>query len=194
MAHKTSKADDEQWVCVGTLAGAHGVKGEARIKPFTADPKTIKKFSELYMDPDMTLVNVKITRVIKGGFAGFLEGFDTREEVMQLNGRKLYVHRENLPELEEEEYYLRDLVGLKVKNDDGEEIGTVKDVSNFGAGDLLELHLSVPRKEVGFSPLIPFKKEIVTEVNVKAGYITVLLEAWLESQEIVEGEKSQKEG
>jgi 16S rRNA processing protein RimM len=193
VTNKNSNVNDKDWVCVGSLAGAYGVKGETRIKPFTDDPKTIKIYKTLYMEPDMTLVNINITKTIKGGFVGFIKGFNTRENIMPLNGRKLYIKRGKLPKLEKEEYYTRDLVGLIVREADGSEIGNVKGVTNYGAGDLLELHLLHPKKLIGINPIVPFKKEVVTEVNLDAGYVTVLLKTWLESQEVVGEEKNQEE-
>jgi len=105
----------------------------------------------------------------KNIFITKLEGIKDRNESEKLHGTKLYILRDELKELEDEDtFYYTDLIGLSVKNKEGEEIGSVLKVDNFGAGDLLEI-----KPKNGKSFLLPFKDEYVPTVDIKNNYVTV---------------------
>jgi 16S rRNA processing protein RimM len=126
-------------VCVGAIAGAFGVKGEVRIKPFTAAPETVFALGPLLDEEGAARLTVTSWRVIGDGFAAFAEEVPTREAAMAMKSQRLYVERARLPDTAEDEYYHADLVGLRVVGLDGAPLGEVRGVQNFGAGDLLEI-------------------------------------------------------
>jgi len=158
-------AEPEGMICVGAIAGAFGVKGEARIKSFCADPGAIADYNPLSAE-DGRSFDVEITRSIKEGFAARLSGVPTREDAEALKGTRLYAPRESLPALPDDEFYHADLIGLTVVDTGGADLGRVRAVHDFGAGDVLEV-LGPNAKEL----MLPFTREAVPTVDLTAGRI-----------------------
>ena len=154
-------------VCVAAIAGAFGVRGEARVKSFTADPEAFAGYAPLESeDGARRFERVTVTRAVKGGFAARLTGVATREEAEALKGTRLYAPRERLPALPPDEFYHADLIGLEVVDTGGATLGRVRAVQDFGAGDLLEV--AAP----GARPLLlPFTRVAVPTVDLAAGRI-----------------------
>ena len=150
-------------VVLAAVAGAFGVGGEVRLKPFTVEPEAVGSYGALHAE-DGRRFEVTGLRPIKGGLAARLSGVATREEAEALRGVRLSVPRERLPALQEDEFYHADLIGLPVSDPGGVEIGRVKAVLDFGAGDILELHLPG-----GGTALLPFTRDTVPTVDLAAG-------------------------
>jgi 16S rRNA processing protein RimM len=148
-------------VCVGAVAGAFGVKGEARIKSFCADPQAIGDYSPLTTE-DGRSFDLKLGRAIKGGYAARLSGVPTREDADALKGTRLYAPRDRLPALPDDEFYHADLIGLDVVDTGGAPLGHVRAVHDFGAGDVLEV---LGDKEI----MLPFTQRSVPTVDLSAG-------------------------
>ena len=152
----------ENMVCVGAIAGAFGVRGEARIKSFCAEPDAIGDYGPLSSEAGQSY-DVKITRPVKGGFAARLSGVPTREAAESLKGTKLYAPRERLPALPEDEFYHTDLIGLEVVDTGGAALGKVRAIHDFGAGDVLDI-------VGGPAPvMLPFTKAAVPTVDLAKG-------------------------
>ena len=149
-------------ILVGRVAGAFGVKGEIRITSFTADPMALVDYKTLLREdgsPGLTLTG---GRVAKGGVVARTKEIETREQAEAARGLKLYIPRDRLPEpKDEDEFYVADLVGLDVVSVEGEPLGRVKSVHDFGAGDLLEIE-----PPQGPSWWLPFTREAVPEVSI----------------------------
>ncbi len=156
-----------EMVCVGAIAGSYGVRGEVRLKSFTADAEAIGDYAPLSSEDGAQSFEVKITRAIKNGLAARLSGITSKEEADALKGVKLYVPRDRLPSLPEDEYYYADLIGLQVCDTGGTVLGEVRSVQNHGAADLLEIHAPGQENTV----LLPFTHEVVPTVDMKAGRI-----------------------
>lgn len=156
-------------ICVGAIAGAFGVRGEVRLKSFTAEAEAIAGYSPLATEDGSRTFTVTLTRVIKNGLAARLSGIETKEQADEMKGVKLFVPRDRLPEPEEDEFYHADLIGLEVRDTGGTLLGRVKSVQNHGAGDLLELHGPALKNTV----LLPFTKEIVPTVDIASGRLVV---------------------
>ncbi len=152
-------------VCVAALAGAFGVRGEARVKSFTADPEAFAAYAPLQTEDGARAFDVRIVRGIPGGFACRLSGVRTREEAEALKGSRLYAPRERLPALPDDEFYHADLIGLAVVDPGGAPLGRVALVQNFGAGDFIEV-TGGPRPL-----LLPFTRAVVPTVDLAAGRI-----------------------
>ena len=166
-------------ILVGQVAGAFGVRGEVRISAFTADPRNLVAYKDLKRQdgsPALTLVS---GRAVKGQVIGRAREVATREEAEALRGLRLYVPREALPEPDEDEFYLTDLVGLGAVDPAGAAVGTVKAVQNFGAGDLLE----IAPAEGGATWWLPFTREAVPEVDIKGGRLVVVRPAEVGDEE-----------
>ena len=153
--------------CVGAIAGAFGVHGEVRLKSFCADPATIAVYAPLVTE-DGRSFGVKLLRPISGAFAARLTGIATREEAEALKGTRLYVPRDRLPSLPEDEFYHADLIGLAVFDAGGVPIGTVRAVQNHGAGDILEI-----ARPGASEALLPFTRAAVPTVDLAAGRIVI---------------------
>lgn len=156
-------------VCVGAVTGSFGVRGEARIKSFCADPTAIGDYGPLSSEDGSRQFNLTITRPVKGGFAVRLSGVKTKEEADALRGTRLYAPRDALPALPDDEFYHADLIGLSAVDTGGEELGQVHAVLNHGAGDLLELRKRGRKGTV----LVPFTLEIVPTVDLATGRIVI---------------------
>ena len=157
----------ETHICVGAIAGAFGVKGEVRLKSFTADPDAIAHYSPLSTEDGSRSFTVTLDRPVKGGFVARLSGIATKEQADALKGTRLYARRDQLPSLPDDEFYHADLIGLAVFDTGGQELGRVKSVLNHGAGDLLEIHGPGLKNTV----LLPFTRDAVPTVDLASGRI-----------------------
>ena len=147
-----------EMVCVGAIAGAFGVRGEARIKSFCAEPDAIGDYSPLTTE-DGRSFDLELGRPIKGGYAARLSGVPTREDAEALKGTRLYAPRDRLPALPNDEFYHADLIGLDVVDTGGEALGTVRAIHDFGAGDVIEV---TGKTEL----MLPFTRETVPTVDL----------------------------
>jgi 16S rRNA processing protein RimM len=154
-------------VCVGAIAGAFGVRGEVRLKSFTATPEDIASYAPLETEDGARSFSVKITRQIKNGLAARLSGITDKDAADALRGTELYVPRDRLPSLPDDEFYHADLIGLPVTDTGGTPLGTVMAVLNNGADDLLELRAPGQKQSV----LLPFTKAAVPTVDLAQGRI-----------------------
>ncbi|MEM6489877.1 MAG: ribosome maturation factor RimM, partial [Pseudomonadota bacterium] len=125
-------------VCVGAIAGAHGVRGDVRLKSFCADPAAIAAYGPVENEDGTRRFAIALGRPIKEGFAARLTGVDTRDAAEALRGTRLYVPRAALPALDDEEYYHADLIGLEVRDTGGARLGRVRAIYDHGAGDVIE--------------------------------------------------------
>ena len=140
-------------IALAAVARAHGVKGELRLKLFSDSAESLSRHDKLYVGGvERRLLSIRDSG--KAAIARF-EGISDRSAAEALRGSLVELDRSALPPLEEGEYYHADLVGLLAEDGDGNRVGTVVSVENYGAGDLLEIEL-----EGGKSSLIPFKPGI----------------------------------
>ncbi len=153
-------------ILVGRVAGAFGVKGEVRITTFTAEPLAVLGYRNLLREDGSAGLTLLTAREAKGGVVARAAEVDTREQAEALRGLKLHVPRDILPEPEEDEFYLADLVGLAVETRTGEPLGRVRAVQDFGAGDLLEV-----APDHGAAWYLPFTREAVPDVRLAEGKI-----------------------
>ena len=160
-----SDPSEKDRICVAAVAGAFGVRGEARLKPFTDDPLAVAAYGPVETEDGARKFTVKISRPINDGLAVWLSGVRTREEAEALKGTRLYVARAALPEPDEDEFYHTDLIGLKVEDLKGEPLGVVRSVQNYGAGDFLEIVTPGRRAPA----LMPFTRETAPKIDVKGG-------------------------
>jgi 16S rRNA processing protein RimM len=155
-------------VCLGAIAGAHGVRGLVKIKSFTEDPANLTAYGPLTDESGRRRFEVTVTGRAKDLLVARIDGVEDRDAAQALRGVRLYVARAALPEPEEEAYYHADLIGLTAEDPDGRPLGTVAAVENYGAGDFLE----IARPE-GAPLLVPFTTAAVPVVDVGGGRIVV---------------------
>jgi len=143
----------ERRIALAAVAGAHGVKGELRLKLFSESAASLSAHQKLYVGgAERRLLSVR-----DGGKAAVarFDGIADRSAAEALRGSLVEVDRSALPPLEEDEYYHADLIGLAALDREGTQLGTIVAVENYGAGDLLEIEL-----DDGKRSLIPFKAGI----------------------------------
>lgn len=151
-------SNNDKLILVGVISGAHGIKGHVTVRSFTSDPESLAALS--LQNAKGEKVVLKFSHMAKRDVVCMMGGVKDRTMAEQMRGVKLYSLRSTLPEIEEEEFYFADLVGLKVIGLNGEDLGKVGGVHNFGAGDLIEI--SAPEKK---SELYPFTKEFFPEIT-----------------------------
>lgn len=153
-------------ILVGRVAGAFGVRGEIRITSYTAEPLALLDYKTLTREDGSPGLTLASARPAKGGIVARAAEVATREEAEALRGLRLYVPRDALPEPDEDEFYVTDLIGLPVESPDGEPLGRIKAVQDFGAGDLLEI-----QPPEGASWYLPFTREAVPDVRLAEGKV-----------------------
>ncbi|MEM7642382.1 MAG: ribosome maturation factor RimM [Pseudomonadota bacterium] len=154
-------------VCLGAITGSYGVRGEARVKSFCADPSAIGDYGPLTDDQGRSY-KLTVIRPVKGGYAVRLSGVPHKEAADALRGQRLWVPRTALPATDDDEFYHSDLIGLTAVDTGGADLGRVHAVHDHGAGDLLEL-----RPKGGAPVLVPFTKAIVPTVDLGARRLVV---------------------
>jgi 16S rRNA processing protein RimM len=158
-----------QLILLGQIINAHGIRGELRVRSFTADPAAIADYGPLSTIAGDRRFALKIVRVTDKGIIARIKGVDDRTAAEALQGTELYVDRALLPGATTDEYYHADLIGLRAQTPDGETIGRIVSVQNFGAGDLIEM---LPDAG-GPSEFIPFEKAWVPHVDIGTGIVVV---------------------
>jgi 16S rRNA processing protein RimM len=154
----------KQRILVGEIGRPHGVRGLVRVQSFTAEPADIAGYGPLSDEGGKEY----LLHWLPGGLAR-IDGVTDRDVAAKLTGTRLYVDRDRLPEPEEEEFYLADLIGLAARDSAGQEIGQVRAVEDFGAGAFLTLVT-----EGGKDLLVPFTQAAVPEVKVSEGWLVVV--------------------
>lgn len=156
-------------ICVGAIAGAFGVNGEVRLKSFCTEPADIAAYGPLTSEDGKTEYRITLTRPVAGGLGARVQGVQNRDQAEALRGTSLFVTRDRLPSLPDDEFYHADLIGLAVFDTGGQALGRVQAVHNHGAGDLLEI--SGPGLKSAL--LLPFTLAVVPTVDLAAGRIIV---------------------
>lgn len=158
----------DEKLCVGVVVGAHGVRGDVRIKSFTAKPGDVTAYGPLSDAGGRRRFRIRVLGEARGLLRAHIEGVDDRDAAEALAGVELYVDRDALPPLEEDEYYHADLIGLRAELEDGSPYGTVRALYDFGAGDMIEIALAA-----GGAVVLPFTPAVVPAVEPGAGRIVV---------------------
>jgi 16S rRNA processing protein RimM len=157
-------------ILVGRISGAFGVRGEVRIGAYTQDPMALLRYRTLLREDGSPALTLTAARPAKGGVVGRCPEIATKEAADAARGLRLYVPREALPPPEEDEFYLADLIGMTAETDEGERLGKVKAVQNFGAGDILEVDPGAGRPTLYF----PFTRAVVPEVRMAEARLIVV--------------------
>ena len=165
-------------VLVGVIVGAHGIKGEVRLKSFTSEPLSIGRYGPLQSSSGQQFEIAKL-KATKDDFIASLKNVSDRNEAETLKGVELFVSREKLPKLKTHEAYAHDLMGLDVVLENGTALGKLVAMPNYGAGDLLEVAVDGNSETV----LIPFTNAFVPQNDFANGKIIVVLpEGYLDAE------------
>jgi len=156
-------------VCLGIIVGAKGLRGALRIKSFTGQPEDVGAYGPVTLEGENRKRRLRVVDKAKGVLVLHIDGVEDRAEADALKGKRFFVDRAALPSVDEGEFYHTDLIGLSVRIKDGEELGSVEAIYDFGGGDIIDVKCTD-----GTSVLVPFTKEAVPEIDVDRGQILVV--------------------
>lgn len=160
----------EDFLSVGIITTAHGVHGEVKVFPTTDDVKRFKKAKELYLETKAgnVLKKVEGVKFFKQFVILKLEGIDSMDDALLYKNKALLVTRDMAVKCEKDEYFIADLIGLKVVDEDKNEIGILSEVYQTGANDVYEV-----KRSDNSTVLVPAIKECILNVDIKDGIITI---------------------
>lgn len=160
----------EDLLQVGIITSTHGVRGEVKVYPTTDDPRRFRRLKEVVLDTGKEKQNLEIEGVkfFKQFVILKFKGLDNINDIEKYRQKSLYVTRKNAVRLQKDEYFIADLIGLKVQDEDGKELGIVKDVIETGANDVYEVEMAD-----GKSLLLPAIKQCILNVDVGNGTMQV---------------------
>ncbi len=157
-------------ICVAQIGAAHGIRGEVRLRSFTQEPEAVTSYGPLESEDGTQRFEIEALRPAKDHFVARLVGVSDRSAAERLTNLKLYVPRDRLPPTEDADtFYHSDLIGLSAVTKDGDALGTVKAIHNFGAGDIIE----IAPADGGASLLVPFNADAVPAVDIAGKRIVV---------------------
>ena len=162
----------EDLLKVGVITTTHGVRGEVKVYPTTDEPERFLDLEYVLLDTGKELrrLDIKNVRFFKNLVILKFDGIDNINDIEKYKGRDLWIPREEAQELDEDEYYIADLLGMKVLLEDGSEFGTLKNVMETGANDVY-----VVRMESGKELLIPAIEQCILDVDVEEPKVVVRL-------------------
>ncbi|MCC8029074.1 MAG: ribosome maturation factor RimM [Lachnospiraceae bacterium] len=157
---------------VGIITGTHGIAGEVKVFPTTDDSSRFRKLKQVILDTGSEELELEVARVRFSKQMVILKfrEFQNINEVECFRGKSLYVTRENAVKLEKDEYFIADLIGMKVVSTDGEDLGILKDVMQTGANDVY-----IAADPGGTELLLPAIHDCVRKIDMDQGVITVFL-------------------
>lgn len=157
----------KEYLEAGKIVNTHGIRGEVKIMPYCDSPELLCEFDRLFMGKSLKEIYIERSRVQKNMIICKIEGVDTPEEAEKLRNKMLYMHRDDL-ELDEDTYFIQDLIGMTVKNADTDEIyGIIDDVFQTGANDVYSI------KNGDKSYLIPAIADVVINTDIDSGIMTI---------------------
>ena len=156
----------DRLVALGRFGAPQGVRGEIRVKSYTADPASIGVYGPLTDAAGARRFLLRVVRPLRDDMVvARVEGVADRNAAEALTGVELFARRSQLPPPAEDEFYHDDLIGLEAATPQGEVVGRVRAVLNHGAGDILE---------IADGSLLPFTKAVVPEIDFAAGRLVVV--------------------
>jgi 16S rRNA processing protein RimM len=171
---------EEKKVRVARIGAAHGVRGEVKLWSFTEDPLAVADYTPLETQDGKRQFVIASLRPAKDHLVARIEGVGDRNAAELLRNTDLYVPRDRLPDIDEEDtWYYSDLMGLAAVGPEGEPLGTVLAMHNFGAGDIVEIQ----PVDGGKTLLLPFVEAVVPEVDIEGGRIVVVMPNEVEARD-----------
>ena len=162
----------EELLQIGVITSTHGIKGEVKVFPTTDDNNRFKKLKECYIEYKGEMIPVKSAgcKFFKNMVILRFDGVDDINDVEKYRQCKLYVDREHAVKLAKDEYFMTDLIGLNVRTEDGQQLGTLDEIIATGANDVYVIK-GIEEKEL----LLPAIKECILKIDLKEKQMTVHL-------------------
>ena len=160
----------EDFLQIGVISSTHGIKGEVKVFPTTDDVNRFQKLKEMYLDTGKEKITLhpESVKFFKQFVILKFKEYNNINDVEQFRQKSLWVDRQNAIKLQKDEYFIADLIGMKVITDEDETLGVLKDVLQTGANDVY-----VVKKNDSKEVLLPAIKECVLKVDVEAGEVLV---------------------
>ena len=160
----------EEFLQVGVISSTHGIAGEVKVFPTTDDVKRFKKLKEVILDTGKERMTLHICQVkfFKQMVILKFKEFQNINEVERFRGKSLYVTRENAVKLQKDEYFIADMIGMRVVSTEGEELGTLTDVLQTGANDVY-----VVEQNGASQLLLPAIKDCILDINMEQMVMTL---------------------
>ncbi len=155
---------------VGAITTTHGIKGEVKVFPMTDDISRFKKAKNILLDTGRDYISLEVenVRTQKNLVILKFKGIDNINDIEKYKGKGLYVTKENRVSLKKDEYFIADLIGLRVSTEDDDDFGKITDVLETGANDVYEITMNN-----GKVVLLPAIKDCILNVDIEAGFIKV---------------------
>lgn len=155
---------------VGVISSTHGVRGEVKVFPTTDDVKRFKRLKEVILDTgkEELILEIEGVKFFKQFVILKFKEFDNINDIEKYKGKSLYVTRANAVRLRKDEYFIADLQGLRVVDDEDKEFGVLRDVMETGANDVYIIDMTDGREV-----LIPAIKECILHVDMEAGVMKI---------------------
>lgn len=156
----------KQYLEAGKIVTTHGIRGEVKVMPYTDTPELLCEFERLFMGKNHDEIYIEKSRVFKNMVIAKIEGIDTPEAAESLRNKILYMHRDDL-ELDEDTYFIQDLIGMEVKDaDTGIIYGKITDVMQTGANDVYVIQ---GEREY----LVPAIPDVVVSTDIESGIMLI---------------------
>ena len=154
----------EQMFQVGVISSTHGVRGEVKVYPTTDDVKRFKKLKEVILDTgrEQKLLEIETVKFFKQFVILKFKGIDSINDIEKYKGKSLLIDREHAVKLKKDEYFIADMIGMRVVTEDGQAFGTLKEVIETGANDVY----IIDTKEHG-EVLVPAIKQCILDVDIE---------------------------
>ena len=163
---------DNNYILIGKLTSIHGIKGEIKMYPYTDDIENLSKTKYLYFDKELTSKHIiEKCRIQKNMLIIKFENIDTPEDASKFKDKDVYILRDSLKELEDDTYYVSDLLGMEVLDENESYIGKLEYVQNIGANDVYEV-VTKDNKKI----YLPAIHEVIKKVDItnKKMYVEIM--------------------
>ena len=168
-AREGAPVDAGDWVAIGEVVGVFGVRGELKVQPLTDFPERFARTETVYVGEGRVPHRVRAARPHKRLMLVSLDGIDDPETGAKLRGARLFIPEAQITPLPEDQFYLHDVIGLRVRHVDGRPLGVVSDVLTAAGNDLFV----VREPESGREVLLPAVKAFVKRIDLAGGEIVV---------------------
>jgi 16S rRNA processing protein RimM len=164
----SSEGGEPAFLAVGRLRKPHGLQGDLTMEVLTDFPERLKNGVTLFVGDDRQPLKLRSVKQLDAMMLVSFEGYDTPEEAANLRNKMAYVSTSDRPPLEEGEYYHHELIGLVVITEEGQRLGTISEILETGANDVL-----IVRPESGPEVLLPMLDEVILMVDLESGIMQV---------------------
>lgn len=160
------------YMAVGMIIGPHGLRGEVKVEVHSDYPARFDPGNRLWVGQTLEAMEILSSRPHKGQMLVMLSGVADRTEAEELRGEWLFIHEEEAADLEEDTYFVHDIIGMAVETAEGRPLGVVKDILFTGAN---EVYIITPPDAPDRELLLPAIADVIQQVDLDSGVITVAL-------------------